>query len=422
MTWNERHQWRRFLRTSLLTYPALGLVAALLVTPALRWFDAQSGGAGFNFSVDGARAVLGAFTSSMLTFIVFVLSSLLIVLQLASQQISPRVIVQVLSSRPVKVVLGLYTFAYVLTLAALSRVEEPVPQTLVAAAVVANLAAILLFFYFVQQVGRQMRPAAIMKEVAAETRAVIADVYPHPFDPAPPSPRGPGAAASPVVVVEHAGPFGVVLSFSQADLVRLAAEADATVELVPQVGNFIAPGDPLFRVAAAGRAIDPAALRGCVAVGSERTMEQDPRFGFRILVDVACKALSPGINDPTTAVLALDQLHYLLLAVGRRKLDDGKVRDGQGVLRLVYPTPDWEDFVLLAVSEVRHYGGSSLQVARRLRALLAHLIRSLPERRQAPLRQELELLHSAVERAFPDAADRLRADVGDYQGIGGAEG
>jgi uncharacterized membrane protein len=174
-------------------------------------------------------------------------------------------------------------------------------------------------------------------------------------------------------------------------------------------------------VAAEQRPVNVAALQQCVAVGPERTLEQDPRFGFRILVDIANKALSPAINDPTTAVQALDQIHHLLLDVGRRKLDDGEARDADGQLRLVYGTPDWDDFVSLAVSEIRLYGGQSLQVNRRLRAMLDHLVQVLPKARHQPLQRELHSLHKTVERSFPDEEDRDRAEVGDYQGMGGSE-
>ena len=135
-------------------------------------------------------------------------------------------------------------------------------------------------------------------------------------------------------------------------------------------------------------------------------MEQDPRFAFRIMVDIANKALSPAINDPTTAVLALDQIHRLLMYVGVRRLDAGQTRDAQGRLRLYYGTPDWPDFVSLAVTEIRHYGGSSMQVARRLQAMLEHLLDVLPEARKMALQQEVSLLHCAIQRSFPDVEDR----------------
>lgn len=150
-------------------------------------------------------------------------------------------------------------------------------------------------------------------------------------------------------------------------------------------------------------------------------MEQDPRFVFRIMVDIASKALSPAINDPTNAVLALDQIHHLLMDVGRRRLDAGQTRDAQGRLRLCYGTPNWPDFVSLAVTETRHFGANSLQVARRLRAMLDHLLRVLPDARKAALQQELALLQRAIERNFPDEEDRAHARIGDFQGVGSSE-
>jgi uncharacterized membrane protein len=137
-------------------------------------------------------------------------------------------------------------------------------------------------------------------------------------------------------------------------------------------------------------------------------------------VDIAIRALSPAVNDPTTAVMAIDQIQPLLLQVGNRDLGDGKVRDSSGNLRLVFPTPNWEDFVSLGVSEVRLYGAGSIQVLRRLRAMLEDLVESLPADRHGPLRVQLSLLEEAASRNFPDAWDRQAAGVGDYQGLGGS--
>jgi uncharacterized membrane protein len=139
-------------------------------------------------------------------------------------------------------------------------------------------------------------------------------------------------------------------------------------------------------------------------------------------VDIACKGLSPAINDPTTAVLAIDQIHHLLRDVGQRRLDDERVRDRTGRLRLLYRTPDWEDFVKLAVTEIRHFGGASIQVARRLRAMLENLIQTLPEERTMLLRQELELLHRSSQHFFREPEDRALAEVSDYKGVGGRHG
>jgi uncharacterized membrane protein len=421
MTWEQRYRLKQAARTSLVLWAALALVAALLCASAIWWLDRQTGWAVFSYSPDGARAVLGALVGSMLTFIVFVLSATLIVVQLASGQLTPRVIALVLATPGVKIALGTLTFTYAYTLAALGRVEDRVPDLHVSVAVVLNLACIVVFFQFVQRLSVGLRPASLMLLVADHARQVIEQVYPAAYDPKrPEQATTEGLPLSSAQVVEFAGRSGVVMAFSADGLRRLAREADAVVELVPQVGDSIARGDPLFRVFGV-RPIPHGALRGCVAVGTERTLEQDPRFAFRILVDIANKALSPAINDPTTAVLALDQIDNLLLCLGRRRLDEGVARDREGNLRVVYGTPDWPDFVTLAVSEIRQYGESSLQVDRRLRAMLEHLIAALPESRHPPLQQELTLLSSAVGRRFLDEADRKRAGVADYQGVGGSD-
>ena len=304
----------------------------------------------------------------MLTFVVFVVSSLLIVVQLASAQLTPRIIAMVFADRRLKWVLSAFTFAYTYTIAASGRIDDTTPQLPVAFAIVCNLVCIAIFFWFVQWLGGSLRPIAVLEAVAEEGRAVVESVYPEPFDPAEEQQGWSAAPESDASTVEHVGTSGVVLAFDQRDLVAIAERADVVIELVPQVGDFVARGDPLFRVRSGGRPVEAGALRASVAIGPERTMEQDPRFAFRIMVDIANKALSPAINDPTTAVLALDQIHRLLMYVGKRRLDAGQTRDAQGRLRLCYGTPDWIDFVSLAVTEIRHYGASSMQVARRLHA------------------------------------------------------
>jgi uncharacterized membrane protein len=155
-----------------------------------------------------------------------------------------------------------------------------------------------------------------------------------------------------------------------------------------------------------------------VALGSERTLAGDPAFGFRILVDIAIKALSPAINDPTTGALAVDQLQHLLHLLGERQLDAGLVRDSNGVARLIYRTPVWEDFVTLAVTEIRICSAGNPQVTRRLRAMLDHLVQVLSAERSVAVRGELALLGRTIESGFSDAGDRLIAATGDLQGFG----
>src|SRR5262249_26104461 len=135
---------------------------------------------------------------------------------------------------------------------------------------------------------------------------------------------------------------------------------------------------------------------------------------------IALKALSPAINDPTTAVLAIDQLERLLRAVGQRYLHDERFLDEDGRLRLIFQTPDWDDFVHLAFDEIRQYGAQSIQVARRLRAMIESDMETLPEVRLPALREQLALLNDAMERAYPSPKELALARVPDRQGLGAA--
>jgi uncharacterized membrane protein len=422
MTWEQRYRLWFAARTSLVLWAVLALAFAMICAPTVRWIDYETDWTIFRYSPDGARAILSTFVSSMLTFIVFVLSATLIVVQLASGQLTPRIIALVLTTPGVKIALSALTFTYTYTLAALGRVEDRVPHLHVSVAVILNLLCIVVFFRFVQQLANGLRPVSLLLLVAERTERAIEQVYPVRYDPKYPEvPANVPLPTSSAQVVEFSGRPGVLVAFGLDGLVRLAREADTIVELIPQVGDSVARGDPLFRIFGGTRPISLPALRGCVAVGTERTLDQDPRFGFRILVDIANKALSAAINDPTTAVLVLDQIDNLLLYLGRQRLDEGQVRDPDGKLRVVYGTPDWPDYVALATAEIRHYGEGSLQVTRRLRAMLEHLIAALPEDRRPQLQAELALLGCSVSRSFQDEEDRKRAAVADYQGIGGSD-
>src|SRR5262249_28286484 len=161
-------------------------------------------------------------------------------------------------------------------------------------------------------------------------------------------------------------------------------------------------------------------LRPAITFGSERTFEQDPKYAIRLLVDIAIKALSPAVNDPTTAVQALDQIEDLLIRLGRRRLEIGAFRDSKNNLRLLMRFPAWEDFLRLAFDEIRFCGATSVQVMRRMKALMNQLISLLPEERRPALRNWQERLQSTIERTYSDRQDKLDASEEDSQGLGSA--
>jgi uncharacterized membrane protein len=423
MSWLLRHRVRHYIRNSIWVLPVLAMVFALAAVQLLHWFE-ESMGWELAIHADAARAVLGMLAASMFTFIVFVSSALLIAVQLASAQLSPRIIAMLFRDLVTKLSLTVFVFTFTITLAVLVRVADSVPKLTTYLAAYSSLASLGVFLYLIDHVGKALRPSGALRNVGRLGREVIESVYPRPLTEAPrePTPAGrPGEVGEPTAVIANPRD-GVILAFDIKGLVSLAGRADCVIEIVPQVGDFVAAGDPLFRVFGRGASLTPRTLCQAVAVGQERTLEQDPTFALRIIVDIASKGLSPAINDPTTAVLAIDQIHYLLRNVGNRQLTDERVRDASGRLRLMYRTPNWEDFVHLAVTEIRHFGGESIQVARRLRAMLENLIQTLPEERATQLRQELNLLHRSAERFFLEPEDRALAEVSDFQGVGGTPG
>jgi uncharacterized membrane protein len=169
-------------------------------------------------------------------------------------------------------------------------------------------------------------------------------------------------------------------------------------------------------------AVDTDKLRHAVDLGSERTMEQDPTFAFRITIDIALRALSAAINDPTTAVLAIDQLHRMLRAVGERHLRTDELRDEEGRLRVIFRTPNWEDFVYLTFREIRRNGSGNFQVVRRLRSMIDNLLHTLPAHRLPAIAEELKLLDREIDQKFPYPEDLALARIGDPQGLGGRSG
>jgi uncharacterized membrane protein len=298
-----------------------------------------------------------------------------------------------------------------------------VPDIITLMTAILGIACMATFLFLIDYAARLLRPVTILARVADEGLAVIMSVYPLPASDAPDVNSAVAISKdAPRRVVSHDGAAASVLAVDLDTVLREALRTDGVVEFVPCVGDFVAADDPLFVLHGNARRIDDARLRTTIAFGSERTMEQDPLFSFRIMVDIALKALSPAINDPTTAVLAIDQIHRLLRAVGKRQLRGDTIRDARGRPRVIYRTPDWEDFVHLACDEIRMFGAGSVQVARRFRAMLDNLLATLPAYRHPPLEEEARQLAIALEGLYPQAADLALAQVPDPQGLGASGG
>ena len=424
MRWNQLYALRSYLRSSLWIVPFISLLLYILVIrlvyavdrevawqPPVAWGDL------------GTRSILETIITLMLTFIVFTFGSLLVAIQVAGGQLTPRIVATtLLRDNSIRFTVGLFTFTLLFATGVLARLDTRVPPGIGFIAGMLGFCSIAAFLYLIDYAARLLGPVNIIWRVGEQGRAVIESVYPELHENIGVATGQPQELPSPDRILQYRGKSAIVLAVNLKALVAEAQKANAIIELVPRVGDFVSSGEAMFRLYGDAGKIDDRLLRASVAFGPERTIEQDSTFAFRIIVDIAIKALSKAINDPTTAVLAIDQLQRLLGLVGKRHLQDERIADVSGHLRLVLHKPDWQDFVQVSFSEIRLYGGENFQITRRLRAMIQNLSQTLPEHRRPVLHDQLELLDRTLAKlhAFPE--DLALARVPDAQGLGGSSG
>jgi uncharacterized membrane protein len=423
MNWKQLYHLRIFLKSSLWVVPLIAIPFELAATQILHRMDGWLGWTLLGLGVSGAQAMLNALITATLSFTVFTFGSLLVALQIASGQLTPRIIATVLVRDPVvRYTTGLFIFTLLFSISAINRIQGTVFQLVAFVAACLGILCFAAFLYLIDYAARLLRPISILALVGKAGLAVIESVYPDPsLGRNQTKVRRPKLGA-PNKIIQHLGASEIILAINLNELIVEAKKSNGVIELVPQVGDFIATDEPLLKLYDGAASLDEWKLRSTVAFGPERTMEQDPTFAYRITVDIALKALSPAINDPTTAVIAIDQLHRLLRKAGNRNLRADEILDETGQLRVIFRTPNWEDFVHLAFTEIRHCGAQNMQIARRLRAMIENLIQTSPKHRHAVLQRELSLLDRDIEKYFVYPEDLALARVGDSQGLGGASG
>jgi uncharacterized membrane protein len=423
MRWHHWYRIRSYVKSSLWIVPFIAIPLELIAIRVLHALDAWLGWTLLGLAVPGAQALLQTLITATLSFVVFTFGSLLVALQVASGQLTPRIIATtLLRNDVVRYTVGLFIFSLLFAVGVMDRMETKVHQLSVFFAAILGILCFAAFLYLIDYAARLLRPISVLTHVGKNGLAVIESVYPD---------RSLGAhhpdvrrhtLGAPRRIVHHQGKSEIILAVNLPALKDDAERSNGVIEFVPQVGDFVAVDEPLFNLYGGAASIEDNKLRASVAFGPERTMEQDPTFAFRIVVDIALRALSAAINDPTTAVLAIDQLHRLLRMVGNRHLRTDEISDASGQLRLIFYTPNWEDFVHLALTEIRHCGSNNMQIVRRLRAMIVNLMQTLPPHRHAALQQELRLLDQEIERHFSLPEDLALAQIPDSQGLGGHSG
>jgi uncharacterized membrane protein len=385
----------------------------------------------FGASADSSRAMLAAIAGAMITVAGLTFSLTMVAVTQASSQYTPRILRNFMRDRANQVVLGVYVgiFAYCLLVVRTIRSGEEgrfVPSLAVVLGIALAMASVGVLIFFVHHIASALQASTIVARVTRETAAAIDRLFPEGLG----EEASPGAAEEALAAAREARwtpvaapATGYVQSLDGDALLRLADRHGLLVRLVPAVGDFVVEGTPIAWVArgaapggGAGGADEgdgaPGAWRRAIprafAVSSFRTIEQDAAFGLRQLVDIALKALSPGVNDTTTAVTCVDHLGALLVRLAPRRVES-HLRAKDGAPRVIASGPTFESLLALAVDEIRQSAGGNVGALARLLATLELVATCAPpgDRRDA-VGAHVEAVLGAAETAVTSPRDRDR--------------
>ena len=423
MTWATRNRVQQYVRDSLWIAPLvgvlLGLLGALVVVKIDQGADLP---AQWRYSPSTASTVLSAIIGAMAALTGFVVTVTVLVVQMVIGTFSARYMRLWYRDPVLKGTLTLLAGTLAFSFSLLRRVETNfVPDIGVTVAGALVAAGLVLFLLFFSRFVQRLRPVAVAAIAARQMRRSLRDdvallsgaddIFSAPAE---------GVDGQPALTI-RSDRSGAIQAINFPEVAQWARQHGCLALIKHSIGDFVQVGDPLIEVY--GDPGDPAqaerTLNGLVALGIERTIEQDPAFAMRIMVDVANKALSAAINDPTTAVQVLNYIEASLCVIGTTDLAERSWRPGAATAGTVIPYRRWEDFLGLGVTEIREYGRDSIQVMRRMRAMLERLSDEVLPERRAEVHAEIKRLDATVAQSFKGSIDQDRASVADRQGIGG---
>ncbi|WP_127127290.1 DUF2254 domain-containing protein [Georgenia sp. SYP-B2076] len=418
--WRARFRARAYFRDSLWVLPlACTVLGAVLGVASARLDAAVETPVGLQYTPGTATTVLTTIAGAMVGLLGLVVTIGVLVVQQATNALSPRFMRLWYRQRLQKVVLGTFAGTFTFAFTNLRRVEDDsVPDLGVTAAGLLCAASLVLLLIYLNNFIQHLRPVAVAALVAAAGEQALAAARRSP------SLRPAEDVTLPVgepVLRIRASRSGAIQALNPRGLLAVARRYECTVVLIHGIGNFVPAGATVVEVHGPGvpNAED---VERCLVQGVERTVEQDPAFALRILVDIAIRALSPAVNDPTTAVQVLDYIESFLQSTAVVPLPGAyALTDDDGAHRVVIPGRRWDQYLELALTEVRQFGAMDVQVCRRLAALLDQLLESVPDERRPAVQRERVELAASVARSFPDPTSRALACQSDRQGIGGAD-
>ncbi|MEJ8839647.1 DUF2254 domain-containing protein [Ramlibacter sp. AN1133] len=406
--------WLR-LRASFWFTPALIVLGSMLLAVLLVEIDVGSTAdlalwspRLFGAGADGSRAMLSAIATSMVTVAGVVFSITIVTLSLTATEYSPRVLRNFMRDAPTQVVLGVFVGIFAYCLVVLRTIRggdegEFIPSLAVLGGLGYAFAGIGVLIYFIHHVALSIQASSILGRIAADTELAIDHLFPQQIgEPGAPVPEAGEIRLPPGWHAVRARRSGYVQSIDADALLRHACACDTVVRLRVRIGQYVSERTTLLE-AGTGRVADDDldGLGESVVVGRQRTVEQDAAFGLQQLVDIALRALSPGVNDPTTACMCINELGRLLARLGCRAMPQAH-RFAGGDLRVIAPAPEFGQMMDEALLPVLHHAAGDLQVLAHVLAALEAIRDDLPDAgRQAALRPCVAELRSELARIRP---------------------
>ncbi len=363
-----------------------------------------------------AQVILAGIAASTMTVVSIVFAILLMTLTLASMQFSPRIIVSFSRDRVTQWTLGIFlgTFSYCMAaLPAAHSLPHPfAPVGTVLGAMVLALVCVGLLLFFIHHISQAISVNHIVDRIAAETEAVIDEIMPWPHrvnglkdaEPLRPNP-------SEVAVLSDNS--GYIRFVDTRRLVGLAKHYHVTVRVLRRVGHFVPPGIPLMMVSKGNR-LSPegtAELLAAFDLGPTRTLQQDVEFGVLQFVDVALKAISPAVNDPTTAINCIDQLSRILIRFASREPPEDLLYDPPGIVRASIEWMHFERLLEAAFEQIRMYAKTDVAVSLRLLRALGDIAAATPdaEFRRTLVERGMRTVAGCAEKLGEEELRELRA-------------
>ncbi len=402
------------------TLYAAGSIVCSFVLPRL---DARYFAHSIDISAASAQAFFSAVASGMMALTGIVFSIAFVLVQFNAIVYSPRLVFFFARDRLLFHSLGVFVATFMYSLSALAwtdRAGSGIVPLLSSLVVVLMLTASVLLLALLVQRLNTLQITQVLHVLGDTGREVIRKTYQNASSATPIHDHKDRAQLRGTVTLtmKHIGKPRAVTWINIDRLAGLASHADGTIVVECAVGDTLIEGSAMLRVHGAKSQIAEGELRKSIHLGDQRTFEQDPKYALRLLVDIAIKALSPAINDPTTAVQAIDQIEDLLRRLAKCNLETSRVIDRNGVLRVVYQMPTWGDYLALAFDEIRQFGAESIQVMRRLRSALAELAGCIDADRAKLVKAYIKHLDSSIDRSAFDPQDRAAARIEDRQGLG----